>query len=228
LVEIPRAEKPRIEPLTPEQARVLLAAVRGDPLEALYRVALSLGLRRGEVLALRWEDIDVDRRELHVTGSVRRVSGKLRRRLPKTNSSIRTLPVPALLLEVLRQHRIQQDNQRTNEHWQEHGLVFSSSVGTLMEPGNLHRRFKIVLKRAGLPATIQFHDLRHSCATLLLAQGVPLVIVRDTLGHTQISTTADIYGHVLPETHRDAVDSLDALLNEESGDGDADAEAPSR
>jgi len=80
LVEIPRAEKPVITPLTPEQAQALLEAVRGDPLEALYRVALSLGLRRGEVLALRWEDIDFDRRELHVTGSVRRVGGVLRRR----------------------------------------------------------------------------------------------------------------------------------------------------
>jgi integrase len=105
----------------------------------------------------------------------------------------------------------------------QNGLVFPSNVGTLMEPGNLHRRFKIVLKRAGLPATVRFHDLRHSCATLLLAQGVPFVIVRDTLGHTQISTTADIYGHVLPETHRYAVDDLDALLNTEPTDEDSDA-----
>ena len=115
LVEIPRAEKPRIEPLTPEQARTLLVAVRSDPLEALYRVALSLGLRRGEVLALRWEDIDFDQRELHVRGSARRVSGILRRRVPKTASSIRTLPVPALIADVLRQHRTHQDSQRTSE-----------------------------------------------------------------------------------------------------------------
>jgi integrase len=81
-----------------------------------------------------------------------------------------------------------------------------------MEPGNLQRHFKAVLVRSGLLATIRYHDLRHSCATLLLAQGVPLVVVRDTLGHTQISTTADIYGHVLLETHRQAVGALDALL----------------
>jgi integrase len=112
LVEIPRAEKPAIASLTPEQARALLQAVHGDPLEALYRVALSLGLRRGEVLALRWEDIDFDRQELKVTGSVRRVGGVLRRRLPKTQSSVRTLPIPAILLQVLRQHRTRQDTAR--------------------------------------------------------------------------------------------------------------------
>jgi integrase-like protein len=90
------------------------------------------------------------------------------------------------------------------------------------------------LARAGLPTTIRFHDLRHSCATLLLAQGVPLVVVRDTLGHTQISTTADIYGHVLPDTHRQAVDGLDTLLGgdmesdqnrDEEKENDANAEA---
>jgi integrase len=214
LVEIPRAEKPVITPLTPEQAQALLEAVRGDPLEALYRVALSLGLRRGEVLALRWEDIDFDRHELHVTGSVRRVGGVLRRRSPKTQSSTRTLSLPTILLRILRQHRLRQDQLRQHDDWQENGLVFPSSVGTLMEPGNLHRRFKQVLVHADLPATFRFHDLRHSCATLLLAQGVPLVVVRDTLGHTQISTTADIYGHVLPETHRQAMAGLDALLGE--------------
>lgn len=100
-----------------------------------------------------------------------------------------------------------------------------------MEPGNLNRRFKAVLKRAGLPTTTRFHDLRHSCATLLLAQGVPLVVVRDMLGHSQISTTADIYGHVLPETHRQAADGLDRLLNprgdepQPDTDGAADADA---
>jgi integrase len=163
LVEIPRADKPAIIPLTPEQARKLLSAVRGDPLEGLYRVALSLGLRRGEILALRWEDIDFDQRELKVTGSIRRVGGVLRRRLPKTQSSVRKLPIPAILLQVLRQHRARQDKTRQQDGWQEHGLVFPSSVGTLMEPGNLHRHFKAVLVRARLPATIRFHDLRHSC-----------------------------------------------------------------
>jgi integrase len=218
LVELPRAEKPSIHPLMPEQARSLLDAVRGDPLEALYRVALSLGLRRGEILALRWEDIDFDQQELRVSGSVRRTGGVLCRRPPKTQSSIRTLPVPAILLQVLRRHHVQQVEARQRNDWQEQGLVFPSSVGTIMEPGNLHRHFKGVLARAGLPTTVRFHDLRHSCATLLLAQGVPLVVVRDTLGHTQISTTADIYGHVLPETHRRAVDGLDALLGGESED----------
>jgi integrase len=115
-----------------------------------------------------------------------------------------------------------------SEHWQEHGLVFPSNVGTLMESGNLHRRFKIVLKRAGLPTTIRFHDLRHSCATLLLDQGVPLVIVRDMLGHTQICTTADIYGHVLPDSQRKAADGLDTLLGDDTNGNEAEDEGSDR
>ena len=222
LVEIPRAEKPVIAPLTREQSRALLGAVRGEPLEALYRVALSLGLRRGEVLALRWEDIDFDQKELKITGSVRRCGGVLQRSSPKTQSSIRTLPVPTILLNALRQHRVRQDAAQPQDDWHEHGLVFPSSVGTLMEPGNLHRQFKTVLERAGLPTTIRFHDLRHSCATLLLDQGVPLVIVRDMLGHTQISTTADIYGHVLPDSQRKAVDGLDVLLGDDEDEDEDD------
>ena len=113
---------------------------------------------------------------------------------------------PRLLL-VLRQHRVRQDKTRQRADWQEHGLVFPSSIGTLMEPGNLHRRFKAVLVRAGLPTTIRFMTFA-TVVQHLLAQGVPLVVVRDTLGHTQISTTADIYGHVLPDMHRQAVSCM--------------------
>jgi integrase len=231
LVEIPRAEKPHITPLTPEQTRALLAAMQDDPLEALYCVALSLGLRRGEILALRWEDIDFKRKELHVTGSARRTGGVLSRRSIKTEVQPAHPTIPAMLLEIRQRHRQQQDQARTHPDWREHDLVFPSSVGTFMEPRNLNRRFKAVLKRAGLPTSTRFHDLRHSCATLLLAQGGPLVVVRDMLGHRQISTTADIYGHVLPETHRQAADDLDRLLNPKGDepqpdtDGSADADA---
>lgn len=133
--------------------------------------------------------------------------------------------MPAILLNALREHQKQQDKLRSRDTWQEHDLVFPSRIGTPMEPGNLHRHFKAVLKQAGLSDSIRFHDLRHSCATLLLAQGVPLVVVQDTLGHTQISTTADIYGHVLPESHRKAVDGLEALFSSEMKvDDEADAD----
>lgn len=215
LVEVPRAEKFAVKPLTPEQAREFLKAVEGHRLEALYRVALSLGLRRGEILGLRWEDIDFDRETLTVTGAMQRRGGRLQRVLPKTESSVRKLYVPAVLLEVLLRHKERQGAERAlgEDEWQEHGLVFPSTVGTPMEPGNLHRHFKSILKQVGLPATTRFHDLRHSCATLLLAQGIPLIVVRDMLGHSQISTTADIYGHVLPESQRHAVDTLDRLLS---------------
>ena len=114
----------------------------------------------------------------------RRVNGKLRRLGPKTEASARTLGLPPVLLCVLREHTMRQEQERRGEHWREHGLVFPSGVGTLMEPGNLHRAFKTILEQAGLPTTILFHGLHHSCATLLPAQGEALVVVRDILGHT--------------------------------------------
>lgn len=92
------------------------------------------------------------------------------------------------------------------------GYVFVSTRGTPLEPHNVVRHFKSVLRRAGLPETVRFHDLRHSCATLLIAQGVHLSVIKDILGHTQISTTANVYGHVLPDIQRDAASRLDDLL----------------
>lgn len=201
VVEAPRVPRHRIEPLTEEQARRILDSVEGHRLDVLYRIALGLGLRRGEVLALRWADIDFKARTLRV------IEGK-------TASSARKLPLPETLVEALQTHwqRLQEERAALGVEWQEHGLVFPSEVGTPMIPRNLLRHFKGALKQAGLPDSIRFHDLRHSCATFLIAQGVHPRVVMEILGHSQISVTMNTYGHVLPETQQEAVSKVDAVL----------------
>jgi integrase len=222
LTEAPRVGVRKITPLTVQQARALLDAVRGDPLEALYRIALSLGLRRGEILGLRREDVDLVERKLRITGSLQRIRGRLVRTTPKTKTSIRTLPLPETILQVLRSHL-----ERQQDIFPDAEFVFVSSVGTAIDPRNLLRRFKEALHQAGLPETIRFHDLRHSCATFLIAQGEHARVIMEFLGHAQISTTMDIYGHVLDETRTAAASKIDELLNheedEEEGEEDENA-----
>ena len=214
--ETPRGERRTPIVLNEEQARRLLDVVRGHRHAVLYRFALSLGLRRGEVLGLQWSDIDFERKEIRIVRSLQREKGKLALSAPKTVAGKRILPLPSTLAQVLEEHRQMQIEERVElgDAWEEHGFVFSSHTGTAMEPRNLVRHFKEVLKLAGLPETMRFHDLRHSCATLLIAQGVNPRVVMEVLGHTKISTTMEIYAHVTLETRRIAADQLDALLKE--------------
>ncbi|NJN17253.1 MAG: site-specific integrase [Oscillochloris sp.] len=203
-----------LAPLTLEQAHVLLNAVKGHRLEALYRVALSLGLRRGEVLGVRWVDVDFTQRTLRVATALQRQDGKLVLSEPKTRSSARTLPLPEVLVQTLQVHQQAQERQRAElgDAWNEHGMVFPTEVGTPLEPRNLIRHFKGVLKRAGLPESTRFHDLRHSCATFLIAQGVHPRVVMEILGHSQISVTMNTYGHVVPAAQRQAVEGIAGLF----------------
>jgi integrase len=209
LVETPRITQEEMSALDETQARALLRAIKGDRLEALYRVALSLGLRRGEVLGLRWQDVDFDTATLRIAQTIQRTRTQgLIISTPKTKSSLRTLSIPPVLLSVLKRHKSRQEGEGIDNP---HGLVFISTTGTPLEPDNITHRFKAFAKAAELPDAIHFHSLRHSCATLLLAQGVAMYVVKDILGHGQISTTMK-YTHPTPETMRDATAELDLLF----------------
>jgi len=215
LVETPRIEQEEMSALTEQQARALLRTLKGDRLEALYRVALSLGLRRGEVLGLRWEDIDFEAATLRVAQTLQRTRTKgLIISTPKTKSSLRSLSIPRVLLAALKNHKEQQDREGLDNP---HNLVFISTKGTPIDPDDITHRFKAFVKEAGLPDDIHFHSLRHSCATLLLAQGVPMYVVKEILGHSQISTTMR-YTHPTPDTMRDATAEMDTLFPEENED----------
>jgi integrase len=218
-----------IQPLDEQQARRLLHAVAGHRLEAIYRVALSLGLRAGEVLGLRWSDIDVTRASLRITGAIQRLRGKLVRTTTKTSASARAIDIPPVLLGQLKRRQTLQAQERLDagERWREHDLVFTTTNGTPIDPRNLTRHFKRVLQQAGLPHTIRFHDLRHSCATLLIAQGVHPRVVMEILRHTQISTTMNTYAHVLPRLQRDATTKIEELFAEPPAeDAPTEEEAP--
>ncbi len=218
LVEPPRVERQDVQPFTPEQAARLLAAVRGQRLEALYTVALALGLRQGEALGLRWEDVDLEAGRLHVRVQLQRLEGRGPQLVAlKTASSRRALPLPPFAIEALRRHRARQLEERLalGPAWQEHGLVFTSTIGTPLEARNVLRDYHALLARAGLPRK-RFHDLRHTCATLLLLQGVDLRVVMEILGHSQISLTANTYTHVAEALKRQAAERLEALLGQAS------------
>jgi integrase len=193
-VKSPRPVKKEMEPLGPAQARALLRAARGERLEALYALAVSTGMRQGELLGLKWEDVDLEAGTLQVRRTLSTATGGgVSFGAPKTAKSRRNIRVPKLALAALRRHRKAQLEERMKlcGLWQDYGLVFTTGVGTPISRADLiTRSFKPLLKKANLP-DIRFHDLRHTCATLLLAKGVHAKLVQELLGHSTIAVTLE-------------------------------------
>ncbi len=214
LVSPPRIIRTEIRPLSPEQARIFLAAIAGDRLEALWHTALSLGLRQGEVLGLGWEHVDLDHALLRVERSLQRYGGAYHLDDVKTPRSRRSLGLPASLVEVLRAHSDRQAFERAQagDRWLGMDLVFCRADGAPLNGPSVTRRFRDLLERAGLPGQ-RFHDMRHASASFMLATGVPLRTVMEVLGHSQISITADLYSHVSADATRDATQRVSALLS---------------
>ncbi len=175
LVDPPKVPRYQSRPLSPEQAGRLLEAARGDRLEALYAVGVALGLRPGELYGLRWEDVDFEARTIRAQKQPQVVDGELQLVGLKTGRSRRTLPMPAVIARQLRAHWARQMEERllAGSRWQDWGLVFTSTIGTPLDNRNVNRRYKALLQKAGLP-DVRHYDLRHSAASLLIAQGVPL------------------------------------------------------
>jgi integrase len=211
-VKPPRPRREEIRPLTPEQARALFAAVSGTRNEALYVVAVTAGLRRGELQGLKWEDLDLEAGMLQVRRTLSEPKGGHIFEAPKSGKG-RNIRLTRRAVEALRAHRKRQLEERMERAglWQEQGLVFPSEVGTPRLGGNLHRSFKAALRHAGLPE-IRFHDMRHTCATLLLRQGVNPKFVQELLGHADIALTLNVYSHVLPDTGDATAGAMDAAL----------------
>ncbi|MDP9472177.1 MAG: site-specific integrase [Chloroflexota bacterium] len=197
----------------PDQARAFLAAVRGDRLEALFTVALALGLRQGEALAMRWDDVDLDAGTIRIRHTVQKINGQWHFTEPKTARSRRSISMPAASIAALRAHQLRQPDERlaAGSRWQEWGLVFPSSVGTPLDGSNVTHWLQKILARAGLPRQ-RFHDLHHCCASLLLAQHVPMRVVMEIPGHSQIALTMDTYSHVMPVLRHEAAGLMDAIL----------------
>lgn len=207
-VSRPRAPRPEMVALDAEQVRALLAAAAGDPLEALYALAVGTGLRLGELTGLRWGDVDLEGGAVHVRRVLlERVGGEITFGEPKTSKSRRKVDVPGFALAALHRHRAGLGVAPHPDR-----LVFLSAEGTPIRRSNLHRRsFKPLLRRAGLPE-VSFHALRHTSATMALAAGVNPKVVQERLGHSSITLTLDTYSHAVPTLGRDAADRLDTLL----------------
>jgi integrase len=210
----PRQMKVERRTVNPEEAKRLLAVSEEDRLSALYRLALTLGMRQAEILGLRWADVDLDAGALRVRQTLQRIGGETITKEPKTARSRRTLALSPSLVAALVAHKDRQefDRKRAGSRWLESGLVFTSTVGTALEARNLTREFKRHLAAAGLPASLRFYDMRHAAASLLIADGLPITVVSAMLGHALTSTTLNNYAHVLPGSDRLTAEAMERLL----------------
>lgn len=214
LVEAPKVATHEMATLTPDQARRFLDVAATDRLDALYVLALTTGMRQGELLALKWHAVDLDQATLQVRASLQKTTDGLVFFQPKTKRSRRFITLTRVAVEALRRHEQRQaeERQARGPMWHEMDLVFANGRGTPLHKSNLlFQSFKPLLKKAGLPS-IRFHDLRHTAATLLLLQGVHPKVVSEMLGHASIGITLDLYSHVLPNMQKDAMAALDRLL----------------
>ena len=195
------------------ETMTFLEATSEDRLYALYLLTIHTGLREGEVLGLRWQDIDLERGVLSVRQTVVRIGAKIAIGQPKSKNSYRTVALSNTVVQALKSHRriILSEQLQAGSRYESNDLVFPTTLGTLMNPSNLRREFIKAKKKANVP-DIRFHDLRHTSATLMLAGGVHPKVVSERLGHHTASFTLDKYSHVLPNMQEEASNTLDQML----------------
>lgn len=211
-VRPPRVARREMNIWTGAEARAFLESTRPHRLHALFALALTTGLRRGELLGLRWEDVDLVAGRLQVRRIVVHTQGTLELGEPKTATSRRTIPLASGVITVLREHRERQALERVaaGEAYRGEGFVFASEVGTLTHPRNLERVYYAQLKRSGL-RRVRFHDLRHTAASLMILKGVPPKVVSRMLGHANVAFTLQVYVHVFEEQEAEATLDLGDL-----------------
>jgi integrase len=205
--------------LTAAEARTFVEAIKEHRLRAAYILLLTTGLRRGELCGLHWVDVDCEAGTLSVTTTLQRVGGALRLSTPKTKKSARVLYLSPIAIEALRAQRdLQRFEQKVaHDRWHETGLVFTTRRGTPIEPNNILRTLKGILRRSGLPPVV-IHGLRHTYASLMLEQGVDLKHISESLGHSRIGTTADIYAHVYDAGRHKVADAAQELFGQSASE----------
>ena len=211
----PKVARKEMKTLTDSQARTFLSAAKESRYEMLYWLAISTGMRQGELLGLKWSDLDWTSGSLQVQRQLQRTESEgLVFSEPKSLASNRSVLISIGMLEKLRNHLDYQlqEKRLLGEKWKEYDLMFPSTIGTPADHRNLYSDFKKTLKRAELP-DMRFHDLRHTAATLMLEQGVHPKVVQERLGHADITLTLNTYSHVMPSMQESAAQKMDELLN---------------
>lgn len=205
--ERPQAQKRDITPLDNSQAQILLKAIENHRLNALFLLAIDSGLRQGELNGLKWEDVDLVGGVVFVRRTIVQVKEEFIINPPKTAKGKRRVEICAMTVEALRHHkaRMMQEGRLAA------GWVFVSQTGKFLRRNSVRKSLLAILKGAGLPV-IRFHDLRHTCATLLMAGGTHIKVVQERLGHSQIAITLDTYSHVLPTMQREAANTMQGIL----------------
>ena len=213
-VDPPRKPIKEMAILNESQISQMLVTAKGHRWEALYHLAIVTGMRQSELLGLKWIDLDWIRKYLKVERQLQRPDGNgVEFISPKTRFGKRSIALGENTMEVLHLHYKRQQVERlaAGETWVEYGLIFTTSNGTPIHQRNLQRDFKALIKQAGLPP-IRFHDLRHSAASLLLNNDVPVIVVSRRLGHARTSITMDVYGHLIPSMQAKAAELIDELV----------------
>jgi integrase len=220
LVDLPKRRRHEPRVLAPKQAQAFVDAASEFRLGAVFSVSMALGLRLGEALGLTWDDVSFERKTLRVRQTLQRLPkaegeqhGKVVFGEPKSDKSRRVISLPSFAVELLRRHQVRQkeDRLKAGSDWEDKNLVFTSTIGTPVDERNLRREFDAILKAAELPH-MRIHDLRHTCASLLLAKGIHAKIVQEVLGHSQITLTLDTYSHLIPGLAGEAAKKIDEIL----------------
>lgn len=215
-VQLPKQIRKEMDVLSQDEIISFLGALEGERLAAMFSFALATGCRPEEYLSLQWKDVDFEKGTAIIRRALitHRKGGGWHFSEPKTKQSRRTIPMPVSTVKELRQHRIHQleSKLKRGAAWSDFDLVFASEIGTPLNPPNVTRAFKRVLKNAGIRTSIRLYDLRHTTATLLLQAGVNPKIVSERLGHSSVVLTLDIYSHVLPNMQEDATRQLEGMI----------------
>jgi integrase len=213
-VERPKVETKEFHIFTESQARTFLEAARGHPYEALFYLALTTGLRKGELLGLMWEDVDWEKATLRIERQLQQAYSSSAVLVPtKTRSGRRQIKLGKIGLAMLETHRQRQEAQKTlaGDSWKENGMIFTTSIGTYASQSKVSKEFKQILNKNDLP-DIRFHDLRHTSLSLLLDIGTPVNTVQHRAGHSKASVTTDIYGHVMAHSQDAAAENIEQIV----------------
>lgn len=213
LVSPPRPQKREMRVWTLGEVRQFLQASEKRKFYIAYVLAVFTGMRRGEILGLRWSDIDLEKGVIHVQRTLYKTKGKLVFQEPKTRGSKRSIVISPIVISALKKHRVRQQEMRLKlgQAYVDHDLVVCSWNGNPVDPSDLNEDFKMAIKKAGVPQ-IRFHDLRHTHATILLQLGEHPKVVSERLGHSSVTITLDTYSHVLPDMQRALAENLEAAI----------------